>query len=362
MRQCTRWCYWSAVAPLWNRPRPFLHAQCWPGNAFLIARMAAERPREGVPFMMVESLPDYHLLRPNVVAIPVRVADPEAAGLASSVGQGSLIPEKADGPPRANLATPAKEYLAALGQSEVDRPDVAGLLWTHVLATGYSQLYLSENLDEVQRDWPRIPLPNSKDLLLASAELGRKVADLLDPETEVDGVTSGSVRPELKVVGMATRVDGLPLNERAGDLAVTAGWGHAGQGGVTMPGKGKTVTRPWTSEERTTIEQGSEALGLSAQEAFAQLGNTAVDVYLNDVAYWRGVPAGVWSYTIGGYQVMKKWLSYREKPLLGRDLRREEMREVTYMVRRIAAILLMQPALDANYQAVKENTYVWPQA
>jgi len=28
--------------------------------------------------------------------------------------------------------------------------------------------------------------------------------------------------------------------------------------------------------------------------------------------------------------------------------------------RRIAAILLMEPELDANYNAVKENTYPWP--
>ena len=126
-----------------------------------------------------------------------------------------------------------------------------------------------------------------------------------------------------------------------------------------MPGKGRTVTRPWTSEERAAIEQGSEAMGLSAEEAFAQLGDQAVDVYLNDVAYWRGVPAGVWSYTIGGYQVMKKWLSYRERPLLGRDLKPAEVREVMRMARRIAAILLLQPQLDANYLAVKQNTYEW---
>ena len=50
--------------------------------------------------------------------------------------------------------------------------------------------------------------------------------------------------------------------------------------------------------------------------------------------------------TIGGYQVMKKWLSYREAPLLGRDLRNEEAREVQAMARRIAAILLLEPALD----------------
>jgi hypothetical protein len=126
-----------------------------------------------------------------------------------------------------------------------------------------------------------------------------------------------------------------------------------------MPGKGRTNTRPWTSEERAAIGQGAEALGLSAEQALSQLGDQAVDVYLNDLAYWRGVPAGVWSYTIGGYQVMKKWLSYREKALLGRDLKTEEVREVTRMARRIGAILLLQPELDANYLAVKGATWEW---
>jgi hypothetical protein len=129
-----------------------------------------------------------------------------------------------------------------------------------------------------------------------------------------------------------------------------------------MPGKGKSILRPYASEERTAIELGAEALGLSAGEALAQLGEQAVDVYLNDVAYWRGVPSGVWGYTIGGYQVMKKWLSYREKPLLGRDLKVEEVREVTRMARRIAAILLLQPKMNANYEAVKANAYPWPQS
>jgi len=45
---------------------------------------------------------------------------------------------------------------------------------------------------------------------------------------------------------------------------------------------------------------------------------------------------------------MKKWLSYRERPLLGRDFQPEEARYVTEMARRIAAIVLVQPALDAN--------------
>jgi hypothetical protein len=71
------------------------------------------------------------------------------------------------------------------------------------------------------------------------------------------------------------------------------------------------------------------------------------------------VPAKVWEYTIGGYQVMKKWLSYREQPLLGRPLSLDEARAVTQIARRIAALLLLTPALDANYQAIKAATYTW---
>ena len=61
------------------------------------------------------------------------------------------------------------------------------------------------------------------------------------------------------------------------------------------------------------------------------------------------MPLAVWEYTIGGYQVIKKWLSYREFSVLGRALKTDEVREVSYMARRIAALIALQPQLDANY-------------
>ncbi len=60
----------------------------------------------------------------------------------------------------------------------------------------------------------------------------------------------------------------------------------------------------------------------------------------------------VWEYTLGGYQVLKKWLSYREEPLLGRPLREDEARYFSQVVRRIAAIRRLGPALDASYGAI----------
>ena len=79
----------------------------------------------------------------------------------------------------------------------------------------------------------------------------------------------------------------------------------------------------------------------------------ALDIYLNDATCWRNVPRAVWAYTIGGYQVLKKWLSYREKALLGRGLTVDEVRYVTEMARRLAALLALQDQLDANYGACK---------
>ena len=110
-----------------------------------------------------------------------------------------------------------------------------------------------------------------------------------------------------------------------------------------MPGKGRVETR-------------------AASNLPATLGAHVLDVYLNGTAYWRNVPEAVWDFTIGGYQVIKKWLSYRERPLLGRDLTIEEVEHVTGMARRIAAIVLLACALDENYKACAGAAATWPKA
>ena len=127
-----------------------------------------------------------------------------------------------------------------------------------------------------------------------------------------------------------------------------------------MPGQGKVVARDYTGEEVVALEEGGRALGFTFAQMRELLGESTLDVYLNGSVYWKNVPARVWRYTIGGYQVIKKWLSYRERGLLGRPLRKEEVREVTDIARRIAAILLMEPDLDANYRAAREHPYAWP--
>ena len=71
--------------------------------------------------------------------------------------------------------------------------------------------------------------------LTGSAALGQQIASLLDSESPVQGVTAGDIRPGLRSIATTTRAGGGNLKES--DLGVTAGWGHSGKGGITMPGK-----------------------------------------------------------------------------------------------------------------------------
>ncbi len=356
-----RWCHFSSVSPLWNRSRPALWEQYWHGNKFLVSRMKASKAAKGSPMYFSSALIDGQIISVNPSAIPMYLYT-SPARKRGSIAQDGFFSDERDVAPLANLSPEARAYVSRLHITDPDvDAETVSLLWMHALAIGYSPSYLTENADGIQQDWPRIPLPDSRVALVASAELGRQVAALLDNHAPVAGVTSGTLRPELRSIAMISREGGGALNPDAGDLALTVGWGHKSKAGVVMPGRGKIVEREYTTSERESVEQGAAEQGLTVEEAFARLGETTFDIYLNGVAYWRNVPARVWDYTIGGYQVMKKWLSYRESGVLGRALTASEVREVADMARRLAAILLLEPYLDANYTAVKEAFYNWPE-
>jgi len=232
-------------------------------------------------------------------------------------------------------------------------------IFSHALATMYSPVYRTENAGALLGDWPRIPLPATVDLLAISAGLGGRLAELLDAESSVNLAAEWSFLAALK----------LPLDPNL-DLAlkVTAGWGHKGQESAVMPGRGRVPERPWTEPEREKLAALAATESLTSNNALALLGETCVDVYLNGDAHWSAVPINVWNYTLGGYQVLKKWLSYREftsepvSPLLHRALRPDEAAYFSQVVRRIAAILLLGPALDASYRAILPTATGLPSA
>ena len=229
---------------------------------------------------------------------------------------------------RPNLSAAAQAYLDQLGLGVED-------LFHHVLAVLHDPAYREANAGALRMEWPRIPLPGWPDGdiggaaegLVASAERGRQLAALLDPETPVPGVTTGTLRPEIASIGVPATAGGRNMADD--DFAVTAGWGHFGTGTAVMPSQGRAVERPCNADERA-------ALG----DAAATLGDSTFDVYLNSNAYWQNIPNAVWNYKLGGYQVLKKWLSYRESGVVGRPLLPEEVLHFTGTARRIGAILL----------------------
>ena len=239
------------------------------------------------------------MLSPDASCFPFRLAPKGHKDDAAHQQEGTV-----DLPLKANLSAAVRKYLSTL---EIDDPDtdadLAALIWFHSLAIGYSPSYLDENADGIRSDWPRIPLPATKTLLLESAKLGHLVAELLDPKSQVTGLTGGNdMEPLFFLTGVVERVGGGQLNPNSGDLDLTAGWGHAGKDGVTMPAKGTIRERPFSTEEKAAIVSAAESRGISAEKAIALVGPDTRDVYLNEHAFWKNIPASAWEFYIGGYQ------------------------------------------------------------
>lgn len=323
-----RWLYWEPETKLLDEKREEYFAHVRAGNVWLAA---AQRHRKDFdsPFASARHC-SRHVDERGANLFPLYLS-PDTRTLLEPTGRNP------------NISQGVAAYLATTKVSESEP-------FYHALSVLHAPVYRSENAGALRQDWPRIPLPAHSRTLRASAALGEQIAALLNSEADVAGVTKGKISPLLKTVGLISRAGGGQLDAAGSDLAVTAGWGHAGGRGETMPAKGKLAERAYDEAEAKAIDA----------HARQQLGNETFDIYLNDTAFWRNVPKAVWEYHIGGYQVMKKWLSYRELELLGRPLKPEEAREVTNMARRIAAILLLQPKLDENYREVIRATYDWP--
>ncbi|MBL8886297.1 MAG: hypothetical protein JNK16_06520 [Phycisphaerales bacterium] len=222
-----------------------------------------------------------------------------------------------------------KEHSPKSGALTREAESVARSVFLHTLAILWSPTYRKANEAALRQDWPRVPIPADPKRLEGSAVLGRQLADLLLPDKAVTGVTTGKLRPELKSLAVPYKIGGKPIDPDK-DLEVTATWGFRGQGNAVMSGKGKVTPND--------IDPAN-----------------AVDIWINDAVGWRNVPKAVYEMTIGGYPVVKKWLSYREKRVLGRALKMEEMIYVTEMVRRLAAVLALSSELDANYAACAKD-------
>ncbi len=322
-----RWLYWEADGGLLDRPRPSYRQHVFEGNVWIKARKR-------------EAKEDFS--RGTLVRC---MADNFGNGLSSYFPVylcSDVMDNNAACGRCANLSATAQHYLNRLGLDVED-------LFHHVLATLHDPVWRETNAGALRMEWPRIPLPGWPDgkaagaagELVRSAAHGRELAALLDPETPVPGVTQPPLRPELAAIAVPATVSGG--NMAGDDFAVTAGWGHHGQGGAVMSGSGRAVKRAFTPDEHDAMGDTLHTLG-NSQANRPQAGLATFDIHLNGEAYWRNIPAAVWTYRLGGYQVLKKWLSYRERAGLGRPLSPGEAQYFADTARRIASILLLAGA------------------
>ncbi len=322
----TRWLYWEAGYGLLGRPVPEYVPNVFKGNLWLVSQQKPRR--EWSPPQVISHIGGLDLMDRGATCIPAWVSD-EALGTAASDAR------------RPNLSPAARRYLECSGLTVED-------LFHHVVAVLHAPQYREANAGALRMEWPRIPLPHWSELsarsgtgetdvadkvnkasetLAGSVARGRELAALLNPETPVSGATAGQLRPEIAAIAVPATTHGH--NMLGDDFGLTAGWGHFGSGQAVMPGQGRAVERAYTRSERAALSAALEVLG-----------ETTYDIHLNDNAYWRNVPANVWNYRLGGYQVLKKWLSYRERKVLGRELRVEEVGYFSEVARRIGAIIL----------------------
>ncbi len=168
-------------------------------------------------------------------------------------------------------------------------------------------------------------------------DAGEQVARLLDADRDAREVIEAVLTPErAKLLGQLRRLDGANVSADDLELTVTY-WGG---------GKGKWTPRPFLETE------------LPAPAWDAAWGEQTGDLFLNAQAHFAHVPEAVWTYQLGGYPVLKKWLGYRQADRRdGKPLTEGERRWLRQMIQRIAALLAVGPTLDTLYQEAISNAF-----
>ena len=321
-----RWLYWERDTKLLDEKRAEYRPHVFGENRWMVAQQKPRR--EWSRPQVISHMGCIDLMDRSATCIPAWLSE-------HSLGTDSSSTRSP------NLSLSARRYLDRLNLTVED-------LFNHVLAVLHDPSYRQVNTGALRMEWPRIPLPQwsalsaragtrendmaaevaeAADALAGSVARGRELARLLDSETPVPGVTTAQLRPRIAAIAVPSTTHGH--NMSGDEFSLTASWGHFGAGQAVMPGQGRAVERAYTGTERADVGGSLDALG-----------ETTYDIRLNDRAYWRNVPASVWNYRLGGYQVLKKWLSYRERKVLGRELGADEVQHFSETARRITAILL----------------------
>jgi hypothetical protein len=235
------------------------------------------------------------------------------------------------------LARPARSLRASGRTADASARGFVGRLFRVAFAIIHAPTYQAEHKSALSADWAHLPIPKDTKLFDRLVTAGEQVTRLLDAGRDAGDVIQTVVGADrARVLGSLKRLDGEQV--RPADLKITVTyWGG---------GKGRWKPRPFMAEELP---------GSEFQSAWRE---RTGDLFLNDSAYFASVPELVWTYQLGGYPVLKKWLGYRQADRRGgKPLTDDERRWFRQIVQRIAALLAMGPSLDTLYQEVAVGAF-----
>ncbi len=164
-------------------------------------------------------------------------------------------------------------------------------IFHYIYAVLYSPSYRERYTDFLSLDFPRIPFPSRKELFAEMAELGERIVALhLLRSHELDP----------------------PLSHFEG--------------------------------------QGDNRIAKNKREGF-RYSPDRERLYINKTQYFAPLPKEIWEYTIGGYQVCKKWLKDRKE----RQLTLDEIRTYCRIITALGHTMEIQQQLDEFYSRVEKN-------
>jgi predicted helicase len=316
-----RWIYYSQHPHFLDRHSPDF-ARNRTSNEFLITVPEPRKTTETVPVYST-TLVGLHVHERGSVIFPREMR-----------GEGLLASHDANISETAWRALRGHFGLKGERRDEAARAFVAKLFRV-AFSILHAPAYQMEHKSALSADWAHLPIPKDPKLFESLVTTGEQVVRLLDAAREASEVSQAIVGPDhVRMLGPLKRIDGLQVRPDDTKLTVTY-WGG---------GRGRWKPRSFVTEE---LPSDSETWG-----------ERTGDLYLNDSAFFANVPERVWTYQLGGYPVLKKWLGYRQADRRDDEgLTDDERRWFRDMIQRIAALLALGPSLDRLYQEAVANVF-----
>ena len=311
-----RWVYYETQGKLLNERRP----EFWDnleGNEFLVAVPQPRQVSETRP-LIASTLVDLHLHDRGSVCFPL-------------VSKNGLLGTAANISPRA--LTVLRSVFKLTDKDEVVERELVAQLFRCAMALMHSPQYESDHAEALSQDWAHVPIPQNCQIFESLVETGNQIAILLDPTRNADSVVRAVLTSGVtKTIGVLRKVGGGAA--KPDDLRVDIAYHGAA--------KGKWTPRAPTEPETLRPEWGE----------------TTADLFINNAVFFSNVPERVWTYQLGGYPVLKKWLGYRQADRrAGRPLDLAEARHFRSMVQRLAALLALGNTLDSLYEQAAASAF-----